>query len=79
MITKEQNEVWIKIVKQVFDSLNQLGEELKDSPVIQCACLTEIAMPIYDFLIKNSSYEHFQKCYQLYKATQQEFSGKTDS
>jgi hypothetical protein len=79
MLTEKHNEIWTKVITQVFDSINLLGEELKESPEIRAACLTEIIMPIYDYLLKAGGHENFQKCYDIYKAELANQEGELNS
>ena len=79
MLTKEQNEIWDDVVKRIFDALNDLGKKLKPEPAIRAACLTEIVMPMYDYIINVSDKQHFDKLYQIYLAAIKEQEGNLDS
>ena len=78
MITKEQDKKYRAIVKKIFDAFNEIKDVLPDFAE-RAACLTEIIMPIYDYLLKVGGHDHFQKCYQLYLATLKEREGNLNS
>lgn len=78
MITEEQDEKYKAIVNKIFDNLNEIKDVLPDFAE-RAACLTEIIMPIYDYLLKVGGHDHFQKCYQIYLASLKEQDGDLNS
>ena len=78
MITEEQDKKWEEIANKIFNAINEIKDTFPDFPH-RAACLTEIIMPIYDYLLKAGGYEHFQKCYQLYLAATKKQDGDLNS
>jgi hypothetical protein len=78
MITEEQDKKWEEIANKIFNNFNEIKDVYPDFAE-RAACLTEIIMPIYDYLLKVGGYENFQKCYQLYLAAVKEQDGDLNS
>jgi len=79
MITEEQQKTWEDISDRVFNVINDLGEKFKDHPEIRAACLTEIVMPMYDYLIKVGGVDLFNKIYTIYKLQTEDKKGDLNS
>lgn len=78
MITEEKEKKWEVIATKIFDALNEI-QDLYPEFEIRAACITEIIMPMYDYLLKAGGHENFQKCYQLYLAALKERDGDLNS
>ena len=78
MITEEQDKKYKAILTKIFDALNEIREIYPEFE-IRATCLTEIIMPIYDYLLKAGGHETFQKCYQIYLASLKEQDGDLNS
>ena len=78
MITEEQDKKYKAILTKIFDALNEIREIYPEFE-IRAACITEIMMPMYDYLLKVGGHDHFQKCYQLYLAYLKEQDGDLNS